>query len=659
MKRFVFFPLILLVTFGQWAFAQSTTTNLSITKPQTGQAQPQVTIATGFDNFDAAVAGRLSKSVAGGADVTLTTTEARNAILEFTGILTGNINVLVPTKNRKYVVYNNTSGAYTLTVKTSAGTGIAVTQGQRVWLYCDATNVVALSSATSSATSITVTVANEGSTGTLANGLAKLTGAPSTATRTATSDTAGAIGIVTSGAGTTSNATIQIAGLCSCVFSGATTAGNYVIISDATAGNCKDGGSSYPTSGQAIGRVLTTNGSGGTYQILLFSPEDQDASGGGGSTLVDFKDSVRVATTTAGTLATSFENGDTVDGVTLATGNRILLKDQSTGSENGIYVVAASGAPTRATDADTSAEVTSGLLVAVNEGTTNADKLFLLTTNDTITLGSTSLTFTLVNSSGGSAAWNALTDPAGNLALAMSTNLTVFTWAGNYGSSTAAIRFVGNNTSATAPLVEFSSGVSNLMPVLRLKPRGGQSFNADHLGSVQIGKDNPGNTDADGYLYLGVIGSNSFPSGTPTSNTGFAPITVQSDGTNDVRSLWVYAGSKWNDIGGVHKRWDTGSGSGSQTIDFNSSTSAVVSRQFTLSGNVTFTFSNAPKAGTLISLKIIQNGTGGWGVTWPATVKWPGGTPFGPTSTANAKDVYLFLWDGSNYWFISQSQDLQ
>jgi hypothetical protein len=107
----------------------------------------------------------------------------------------------------------------------------------------------------------------------------------------------------------------------------------------------------------------------------------------------DWKDSVDVATTAAGTLATSFENGDTVDGVTLVTGMRILIKDQASGSENGIYVVAASGAPARATDADSSAEVTAGMSVPVAQGTANADTIWTLTTNDTITLGTTALSF--------------------------------------------------------------------------------------------------------------------------------------------------------------------------------------------------------------------------------------------------------------------------
>jgi hypothetical protein len=82
------------------------------------------------------------------------------------------------------------------------------------------------------------------------------------------------------------------------------------------------------------------------------------------------KDSVRAATAVAGTLATSFENGDTVGGVVVATGDRILIKNQADGLENGIYVVAASGAPARAADADpTASELDEGSYVLVTEGT--------------------------------------------------------------------------------------------------------------------------------------------------------------------------------------------------------------------------------------------------------------------------------------------------
>lgn len=82
------------------------------------------------------------------------------------------------------------------------------------------------------------------------------------------------------------------------------------------------------------------------------------------------KTSVRVATTAAGTLASSFENGDTIDGITLVTGDRILIKDQAAPAQNGIYIVQASGAPVRADDMNAASEV-DGTFVIVEDGTTN------------------------------------------------------------------------------------------------------------------------------------------------------------------------------------------------------------------------------------------------------------------------------------------------
>lgn len=87
------------------------------------------------------------------------------------------------------------------------------------------------------------------------------------------------------------------------------------------------------------------------------------------------------------------------DGVTLAVGDRFLLKDGAAAADNGIYVVDAVGGAsakfqfTRATDYDSSDEVTDGDVVAVAEGTVNADQIFRLTTNEAITLNTTGLTF--------------------------------------------------------------------------------------------------------------------------------------------------------------------------------------------------------------------------------------------------------------------------
>jgi len=106
-----------------------------------------------------------------------------------------------------------------------------------------------------------------------------------------------------------------------------------------------------------------------------------------------FKQPVRVATTADGTLATAYENGDTIDGIVLATGDRILLKDQSTGAENGIYIVAASGAPARSNDSPTG-DAASGISFYVDQGTANADTRWHCTNNSgSDVVGTDALTF--------------------------------------------------------------------------------------------------------------------------------------------------------------------------------------------------------------------------------------------------------------------------
>jgi hypothetical protein len=176
----------------------------------------------------------------------------------------------------------------------------------------------------------TFTISNAASTGTTLNTLTKLTGAPSTAVIAATTDTGGAVGITTAGAGTTGTAVITTAGKISCVFDGATTAGDYVQISSSTAGNCHDtGAATYPTSGQVLGRVLSTNGSGGTFGLDLFPSEITASSGGGGVTLTQLLgDSTLTAPTTA-TFGTSVVSSTTT-GVSFA--------NDSTGGFSGVLI---------------------------------------------------------------------------------------------------------------------------------------------------------------------------------------------------------------------------------------------------------------------------------------------------------------------------------
>ena len=137
---------------------------------------------------------------------------------------------------------------------------------------------------------------------------------------------------------------------------------------------------------------------------------------------LDFKDSVRVATTGNITIASDLNVGDSIDGVTLADGDRVLVKDQSTASQNGIYTAGAS--PARATDADADAEVTAGLFVFVEEGTANSDNGYVLSTDGTITVGSTALTFTQFSGAGQIVAGDALSK-SGNTLNVNDDNITV------------------------------------------------------------------------------------------------------------------------------------------------------------------------------------------------------------------------------------------
>lgn len=179
--------------------------------------------------------------------------------------------------------------------------------------------------------------------------------------------------------------------------------------------------------------------------------------------LWDFKQSVRAASTANLTLS----GAQTIDGVSVVAGDRVLVKDQSAGAENGIYVAAA-GAWARAADADTSAEVTSGLYVWVEEGTANGDSGWYLATNATITLGSTALTFVQISGAGQVIDGNGLTKSGNTLHVGAGTGISVGadavavdqtfspTWTGNHvfsndiihGATTAKVA-VGHVTSGS------------------------------------------------------------------------------------------------------------------------------------------------------------------------------------------------------------------
>lgn len=147
----------------------------------------------------------------------------------------------------------------------------------------------------------------------------------------------------------------------------------------------------------AVSGVLTAN----TSTLATVSYVDtavQTAQSG-----LDVKLSVRAATTANITLS----GEQTIDGVSVVAGNRVLVKNQSTASENGIYVASASGW-TRATDAE-NGELSAGSFTFVEEGTEYGDTGWVISTNGAITVGSTNITWTQFSGAGAFTAGNGLT----------------------------------------------------------------------------------------------------------------------------------------------------------------------------------------------------------------------------------------------------------
>jgi phage-related tail fiber protein len=201
---------------------------------------------------------------------------------------------------------------------------------------------------------------------------------------------------------------------------------------------------------------------------------------------LDVKESVRVATTANITLSGT----QTIDGIAVIAGDRVLVKNQSTASGNGIYVVAA-GAWTRSTDADVSAEVTAGMFTFVEQGTANADSGWVLTTDNPITLGTTNLAFAQFSGAGQLEAGAGLTKTGSTLDVgtansarivvnADNIDLATIGTAGTYRSVTTDA--YGRVTAGTNPTTLAGYGITDAQPLdATLTALAGVSTVADRL----------------------------------------------------------------------------------------------------------------------------------------------------------------------------------
>ena len=149
---------------------------------------------------------------------------------------------------------------------------------------------------------------------------------------------------------------------------------------------------------------------------------------------LDVKESVKVATTAnlastynngAGTLTASSNGALSIDGVTVSTNDRVLVKNQTDTKQNGIYVVTATGdgsnpfVLTRSGDADAASEITGGTFTFVEQGTANSENGFVFTHDGTPTLGTTAITVTQFSGAGQITAGDALTKSGNTLNVAV------------------------------------------------------------------------------------------------------------------------------------------------------------------------------------------------------------------------------------------------
>ena len=269
--------------------------------------------------------------------------------------------------------------------------------------------------------------------------------------------------------------------------------------------------------------VLSPNGSGlvkiGANEVATRSYVDASIQG------LDVKQSVKVATVANRTLS-ELEAGQAVDGYTLVEGDRILIKEQSTASENGIYTVNSSGAPTRAADANTSSEVTAGLFVFVEQGSTLADTGWVLSTDGTITLGTTGLSFVQFSSAGQVTAGDGITRTGNVLSAKLKSNGGLVIESGNIAVDLGAASITG-----TLAVGDGGTGATTLTGYVYGNATGAMTASATIPGSAITGAmDNVtvgATTRASGaFTTLAANGAVTMTAGTASTSTGTGTLVV-------------------------------------------------------------------------------------------------------------------------------------
>jgi len=350
-------------------------------------------------------------------------------------------------------------------------------------------------------------------------------------------------------------------------------------------------------------------------------------------------------------LSNGLEAGDAIDGVTLVAGDRVLVKNQSTATENGLYLAVGSGAGAASRDPEhnTIAELSGGMVV-VNQGTANDNKIFLCTTDTDATLGSTSITYTTITpqnvgtvtsiTAGTGLSGGAITS-SGTIAIDTATTV-----------DKATAQTLTNKT-LTAPKINENVALTSTATELNLLDNVSGLVQADFTKLAAVTS-----TATELNLLDGVSGL------VQADLTKLAAIdsTAAELNYSDLATLGTTAASKVftadaNNLtkvsGAVLNTEDTLTDAA--TIVWNVINSPVAKVTLGASRTLAAPSGTTPAAGQFASLLIIQDGTGSRTITWNAVYEFAADTAPTLTATANLGDVFTFRYNGAKWLEVGRN----
>jgi hypothetical protein len=374
----------------------------------------------------------------------------------------------------------------------------------------------------------------------------------------------------------------------------------------------------------------------------------------------------RAASTANVNIASELENGDVLDGVTLVTGNRVLLKNQTSGLENGIYTVVSTGAASRDTEYDVIGEL-AGQMVIIQEGTANADTFFLCSTNTSATLETDTITFTIVTPQN--------TGTVTSIVAGTGLSGGTITNAGTIAIDSTVTTLTGSQTltnkTLTAPKIANAGFIADANGNEQIK----FTTTASAVNELTVTNNATGNNPiisaTGGDTNIGIVLT---PKGTgevviATDDLNYAGTAVTATGAelnyNDLATLGTTAASKVftadaNNLtkvsGAVLNIEDTLTDGA--TITWNVIDSPVA--KVTLGGNRTISAPSGttPAAGQFIAITVIQDATGSRVLTWNSAYEFTADTAPTLTTTASKADVFVFKYNGTVWHEVGRNLNL-